>query len=210
MKNIIIVGAGGFGREALYFTKAAKESYGYEWNIKGFIDDNLSSLSGVDCDYPVLGTIKDWVVGPDDLYVLGVASPNAKEKIVQIMEAKGAEFVTVVHPAAQIYEKSKIGKGCVISGRASVGDCAVIGDFVHLAGCMVGQDAHVGDYSTVTGFANITTASLGKKVFVGSHAVVLNGISIGDGAYICAGSVVFSKVKPGMKVIGYPAKRMEF
>ena len=91
-----------------------------------------------------------------------------------------------------------------------VGDCAVVGDFVNLAGCMVGQDAKIGDYSTVTGFANVTTAQIGRRVFVGSHAVVLNGRKVGDDAFVCAGSIVFSNVKSGVKVIGNPAKRMDF
>ena len=36
------------------------------------------------------------------------------------------------------------------------------------------------------------------------------GLTVGDDAYICAGSIVFSKVKAGTKVFGNPAKRMDF
>jgi len=38
----------------------------------------------------------------------------------------------------------------------------------------------------------------------------LNGVKVGDDAFVCAGSVVFTKVKPGIKVMGNPAKKMEF
>ncbi|MBO7213149.1 MAG: sugar O-acyltransferase, partial [Rikenellaceae bacterium] len=62
MLDIIIVGAGGFGREALYLAKAVIEYNNYDWQIKGLIDDNLHALDGKDCDYKVIGTIKDWVV----------------------------------------------------------------------------------------------------------------------------------------------------
>lgn len=209
MKNLIIVGAGGFGREALYLAKAVKEANNPDWCIKGFIDDNLHALDGKDCDYPILGTISDWHVGPDEVFVIGVASPLAKEKLVEVMRKKGAEFISLIHPRAAVNEKAKIGNGCLVGGSSSVGDCARIGNFVHLSGCMVGQDASVGDFSTLTGFVNVTTAQIGKKVFIGSHAVVLNGLTVGDEAFICAGSIVFSNVKPGRKVIGYPAKKID-
>ena len=75
---------------------------------------------------------------------------------------------------------------------------------------MVGQDAEVGDFSTITGFANVTTAKLGKKVFVGSHAVILNDLKIGDNALITTGSIVVTNVKDGKKVMGYPAKKIDF
>lgn len=210
MKNIIIVGAGGFGREALYLAKEIKKYYNHDWNIKGFINDDIHALDDIDCDYPILGRIQDWVVAENDLYVLGAAKPEAKEILVNIMKAKGAEFISLIHPQALVNEKAKFGEGCIVGGRSSVGDCAKIGNFVHLAGCMVGQDAEVGDFSTITGFANVTTAKLGKKVFVGSHAVILNDLKIGDNALITTGSIVVTNVKDGKKVMGYPAKKIDF
>lgn len=210
MKDLIIVGAGGFGREALYLAKYIKESRNEQWNIKGFIDDNLGALDGVKCDYKVIGTIKNWQVSFNEVFVMGISSPVAKEKVVILMKSKGAHFLTLIHPMALIYENAEIGEGCVVGGRSVVGDCAIVGNFVNLAGCLVGQDAKIGDYSTITGFANVTTAKIGKRVFVGSHAVVLNGRKVGDDVFVCAGSIVFSNVKAGTKVIGNPARRMDF
>jgi serine acetyltransferase len=91
---------------------------------------------------------------------------------------------------------------------STIGDCVKIGNFVHIAGSMIGQDSIIGDYSTTTGYSNIVSASLGKRVFVGSHAVILNERKIGDDAFICAGSIVFHHVKPGVKVFGYPARKI--
>ena len=41
MKDIYIVGAGGFGREVLWLIQRIN-NVNLEWNIKGFIDDNKS------------------------------------------------------------------------------------------------------------------------------------------------------------------------
>lgn len=208
MKDLIIAGAGGFGREALSLAKLLN-SIEPQWNIKGFINDIPDALDGVKCSHFIIGTIKDWQPSDNEVFVMGISSPNGKEKVASILKAKGARFVTLIHPMALVSEYVTMGEGCIINGRSSIGDNAVLGNFVNLAGSMVGQDAVMGDYSTITGYANITNAHLGKRVFVGSHAVILNKRRVGDDAYICAGSIVFSHVKAGTKVFGNPAKRFD-
>lgn len=209
MKDLIIAGAGGFGREALILAKMLNEIEP-RWNIKGFINDIPNALDGVKCSHSIIGTIKDWRPTENEVFVMGVSSPNGKEIIANTLKAKGAKFVTLIHPLALISDYVEIGEGCIIGGRSSIGDNAILGDFVHIAGSMIGQDAIIGDYSTTTGFANITNAILGKRVFVGSHAVILNKLKVGDDAFVCAGSIVFNNIKAGTKVFGNPAKRMKF
>ena len=200
MKDLIIVCAGGFGREVYYMAKAVGK-----WNIKGFIDDNLHALDGVNIALPIIGSIKDWVPSENEVFALGVSNPKTKETIVDIMKTKGARFETIITPYARVIETAEIGEGCIISG--TVGDCAKIGNFVNIMGSMIGQDSTIDDFSTTTGFTNIASAHLGKRVFVGSHAVVLNNLTVGDDAYVCAGSIVLTKVKAGTKVFGCPAKK---
>lgn len=208
MKDLIIAGAGGFGREALSLAKTLN-NIEPRWNIKGFINDIPDALDGVKCSHGIIGTIKDWQPSDNEVFVMGVSSPAGKEKIASILKSKGAQFITLIHPYAIVNEYVTMGEGCIINGRSSIGDGAILGNFVNLAGSMVGQDAEIGDFSTTTGYANITNAKLGKRVFVGSHAVILNKRKVGDDAYICAGSIVFSNVKPGIKVFGNPAKKFD-
>lgn len=203
-KDLIIVGAGGFGREAYYLAKTIGH-----WNIKGFIDDNLNALEGVRCECPIIGTIKDWVVSENEMFAIGIASPKIKEIVVSGLKERGAKFVTLIHPRAMVYESAEIGEGCVIGGMSNIGDCAKVGNFVNVAGSVVGQDTEIDDYTTTTAFVNIVSAKIGKRVFIGSHSVILNGKKVGDDAFVCAGSIVMTNVKPGVKVMGYPAKKIE-
>lgn len=205
MKDLIIVGAGGFGREALYVA-LAMNNVDPQWNIKGFIDDNLEALDSVRCDYQIIGKISTWVPKPNEVFAMGIASPKLKESISSMLKDKGAHFVTLVSPKVTIYPYSVIGEGCVITGN--IGDNSKIGNFVHIAGSMIGQDSIIGDYSTTTGYANIAGATIGKRVFIGSHAMVLNHTTVGDDAEIYPGSMVIKKVKPGTKVFGMPAKQI--
>lgn len=203
MNDLIIVCAGGFGREVYYMAKSIGK-----WNIKGFIDDNLHALDGVNIALPIIGTIKDWRPSKNEVFALGVSNPKTKETIVGLMKAKGAKFETLIAPHSRIIETTTIGEGCIISG--SIGDCVKIGNFVNVMGSMIGQDSTIDDFSTTTGFTNIASAYIGKRVFLGSHSVILNGKKVGDDAFVCAGSIVFSNVKAGTKVFGNPAKKMEF
>ena len=208
MKNIIIVGAGGFGREAYYLIKAIN-AVKPTWNIKGFINDIPVDLKAKKIDVPILGTIKDWQPSENEVFAMGISSPAGKMKVAGILKAKGAKFATLISPRAHVDDDADLGEGCVISG-GSVGACAILGDFVNIAGSMVGMDAEIGDFSTTTGYANVTNAKLGKRVFVGSHAVILNGRRIGDDSFVCAGSIVFHNVKPGQKVWGNPARQVDW
>lgn len=204
MKDLIIVGAGGFGREAYYLAKTINK-----WNIKGFIDDNVNALNGVKCECKIIGTIKDWNVSNNEEYVIGISSPKVKEYVVNCLKDKGAKFITLIHPRAIVYESATIGEGCVIGGMSNIGDNAKVGSFVNVAGSIIGQDSFIDDFSTTTAFVNIADAKIGKRVFIGSHSVILNGKKVGDDAFICAGSIVISNVKPGTKVFGNPAKRID-
>ena len=58
MKNLIIIGAGGCGREVLQWAKDINEK-GKQWNIKGFIDDDINALNGKICSVEVLSRIDE-------------------------------------------------------------------------------------------------------------------------------------------------------
>ena len=205
MKDLIIVGAGGFGREVLYMAKDINRVQ-QTWNILGFIDDNPHSLDGIPCDYKIIGSVSDWEPTPNQYFAMGIAQPKTKEIIAVKLKAKGAKFATLISPRAYILDFFKFGEGCIING--SIGDNVTLGNFVHIAGSMIGQDTVIEDYSTTTGYANIATAHIGKRVFIGSHAAIIGHRHIGDDAMICAGSIVFNNVKSGVKVMGYPAKKI--
>jgi len=207
MKDLIIVCAGGFGKEALSIAERMNEK-NPQWNILGFIDDTKEIGEEIFRGYKVLGNIKDWQPKPNEYFAIGMAKPQAKEKLYNIIHSKGGKFATLIHPSLNIPRETVIGEGCIIS-LGWIGINVTLGKCVHIAGSMIGE-AVIDDFSTTTGFTNIAGATIGKRVFVGSHAVVLNGKKVGDDATIGAGSIVFNNVKTNTTVIGNPAKKIDF
>lgn len=209
MKDILILGAQGFGREVLQWVKDINKVTP-TWNIKGFLDDDLTALDDYECDYKILGTIQDWIPSENEEYVLAIASPSLKEKLATLLKAKGAHFARVVHPTSIIGDFCKIGEGLLVTPRAKISPNVKIGNFVTVLGCGVGHDAVIGDYSTLCGYSAVNGhVKLGKRVFVSTSAAIAPGKTIGDDAFICMGSMVMTNIKAGYKVMGCPATKVK-
>jgi sugar O-acyltransferase (sialic acid O-acetyltransferase NeuD family) len=210
MKELIIVGAGGFGRELLQWVKDVNK-IDTKWKIKGFIDDNLAALDNYECDYKIIGRIDDWQPSESETFACGIADPKDKEKAVNLLKTRGANFEQIVHPASNIGEFVQIGEGVIIYPKARLTVNIMIGDFVTLLSSGVGHDVIIGNYSTISSNCGINgKVKIGRRVFIGSNAVIVPSRKIDDDAFVGAGSVVVSNIKKGTKVMGNPAKKMQF
>lgn len=209
MKQLVIVGAGGFGRELLQWCKDV-QSVRKEWEILGFIDDNLKALDHYECDYDVIGTISEWQPMPDQVFALAIAEPRVKEKVVARLENRGANFISIIHPDARVGDFNKLGKGLVLYPNARITVNVVIGDFVTvLDNTSIGHDADIGDYTTISASCGVNGhVQVGKCTYFGCNASTIPGIRIGDNCHIGIGSVVVNNIKSGMHVFGSPAKRI--
>ena len=207
MKDLYIVGAGGCGREVLQIIKDIHRIQGQRWNIKGFLDDTVDPLAGKACDYKVVGTIKDYSPKPNDVVVMAIASPEAKQALIPMLLSRGAVFETIIHPNALIGEFNSIGAGAVIYQGFTMTVNAKVGDYATLLGCGIGHDVQVGDYCTISGYCQLLGyARIGHGVFMAANSIVLPHAVVENNAYIGVSSVVFRKVKSGKRVFGNPAR----
>ena len=211
MKNLVIIGAGGCGREVLQWAKDINKKE-QRWNIRGFLDDDPDALDGLKCDISIISSVDAYTIDPCDEFVCCVGNSATRKKIVDKLEAKGAVFVTLIHPNAVIADTCTLGKGTIIYPYALISDNAVIGD-----GCIinmyssVAHDSVLGEYCTVSAHCDVTgMCRLGDRVFMGSTSHVVPGTRIGDDVYICAGSTVMTRVRNGKKVLGNPARIVDF
>ena len=209
MDDLIIIGASGFGREVLQIVKDINKERP-TWTVLGFLDDNPDALKGYECDYTVIGSIREWEPKENEHFVMAIANPKIKEEVTTNLEKKGAQFVSIIHPTAIIGSFNKIGRGVVVHPYAKITVNTTIGNFVSLLGSNIGHDVTVGDYTTISGICAINgRAVVGKRVFIGGHAVIAPSKKVGDDAYVGSGSVVVSNIRAGYKVFGNPAKKME-
>lgn len=206
MQDVIIVGAGGLGREVLWVIEATNRIEP-TWNVLGFIDDNLGALDGYALNYRVLGTIQDWQPSGGEEYVLAIAAPRIKEKLVPVLKARGARFATIVAPTSDVGDRTTLGEGVVIVNDVRINIDAKIGDFVFFNTlATVGHDVVIGDYCTLGPKSSIAGATkMGRCVHVGGLASAHQGITVGDYATIGMNSAAIRSVKPNTTVMGVPA-----
>ncbi len=209
MKDIVIVCAGSFGLETLSVIdginyQARVDGRGDQYNVLGFLDDNLNALDGKDVKVPIIGKISDWQPKGDEVYTIGAAFPKVKEKLATMLKQRGCKFETLIAPWSIVSDYCTLGEGCFITAY-SISAGAVLGDFVNVNASIIGAGAQIGDYSTTTGFTVVEHATVGKRVFVGSHAVITSGVTVGDDAQISVGSIVTGDVEKDATVFGVPA-----
>lgn len=209
MKNLIIIGAGGMGRQVCLFASICS-GYNKEYIIKGFLDDNPNAMEGFDGFPPVLGTVDDYIIQQNDIFFNSIGDVVAKKRCINKILSRGGEFVTLIHPTAGVSKESIIGKGCMIAARVGIGTNTQIGDFCLLQdNAIIGHDVHVGDYCRVDcNVVLIAGVRLENDVCIHTSSVINHRVRIGEGATVGALSFVIRNVKPGTTVQGNPAKRV--
>ena len=211
MKDLLLVGAGGCGREVLQWVKDLNRNE-KRWNIKGFLDDNLRAFEGKVCDVAVLAKVDDYIIKENDLFVCCIGNSKVRKEIVERLKNKGARIVSVIHPTAIVADSSSIGEGAIIYPFALISDNAVVGDYCIInMYSSVAHDSVLGDYCTISAHCDITgNCKLGNSVFMGTTSHVVPCSVIGNDVFICAGSTVMANVRDGLKVLGNPAKIIKF
>ncbi len=207
VKDLYIVGAGGFGREMLGWVRQHPDC-GRLWQPAGFVDDNPRALDGFAVDLAVSGTPETVPVTGNTLFVCALGRPAVKRRIIGILRGRGAEFLTFIHPSSVVGERVRLGEGTVFCPGVILTSDIEIGEFVLFnCGASAGHDTVVGAFASVSGHVDLTSRTrIGQDVFVGSHAVIIPGVNVGQGAVIGAGAVVVAPVKPGLTVFGNPAR----
>lgn len=211
-KRLLIIGAGGFGREVLQWAVDIQSQRDVGWEVGGFLDADPQAFADFDMDYDVLGSPDSWQPTGDERFICAIGDPTIRLRICREFQQRGAEFVSLIHPSAIVGSRCQIGTGTILCPGVTVTVDATIGNFVvlNVRSC-VGHDARVGDGCTVNDFCDITgNATLGEGVFLGSHSSVTPSAKVGDYARVGAGSVVVRRVRAHTTVMGPTAKRIDW
>ena len=121
-----------------------------------------------------------------------------------------------IEPGAIIRDKVSIAKnavimmGAVINIGAEIGEGTMV-DMNAVVGArgQLGKRVHLGAGAVVAGVLEPPSKSpciIEDDVLIGANAVILEGIRIGKGSVVAAGSVVVQDVPAGVVVAGTPAK----
>lgn len=206
--KLLVIGGGG---HAWVVTEAARTQ---GWRVMGFFDDDPRAV--VDDETPRLGTIPDSrspAPDPaDDQPARTIIALGSIEVRARLIRELAGLFATVVHPLSHVSPSSTLGDGsfvsatAVIQGRTTIGPHAIINTGAIVEhDCTLGRNVHLAPRAVLGGGVTI-----GPDTLIGLGASVRPGIKIGSGCIVGVGAAVIRDVKDGEKVVGVPARAVEW
>lgn len=209
MKNLIIIGARGYGRAA-YDIARSMSTYGVEFTIKGYLDDNANALEGYMNYPPILSSVENYDIQPDDVFACALGDVRFKEKYIRMILDKGGTFFNIIHPTVSIGNNTKIGEGVIIAFGTQIDSDVTIGNFCNIqANAIIGHDTIIGNWCMIDCFAFTGGfVRIGSRVTLHTRATIIPKLEVGDNAIINACSLCIRKVKPGSVMLGNPAKEL--
>ena len=180
----MIVGAGGWGREAVWTLERinAREE---TWNILGFADDDPEKASGSVEGYPLLGNVektsRDY---PGAAVYIAIGDNAVRESIYRRM--RGHDFPVIVDPSADVAPTAELRHGVFIGPQAVVSVGAELGKFaIVCARAGVGHDTKMGDFAMLRpGATLLGHMSVGARAYIAAGVVVRR--DVGDGETLAA------------------------
>jgi len=209
MKEILIIGAGGFGREVLWTINDCNKIE-KKYSVLGFIDDDKSLHGKLVDGFSVLGGL-DWIeknYQKSISCVIAIGNSLRKKEIVQQLKKIEPTYATIIHPTVISSQSVTIGEGTIIQAGAILTINIVIGKHVHLnIISTVGHDSIIEDYVTINPGVHINGKTIiGDSTYVGTGVVMKQGIKIGSESIIGAGSVLLENVPERSLYVGVPAQ----
>ena len=208
LKPVIIFGASGHAKVVIDIIEKSNE-----YSILGLLDTYRSVGDSI-FGYKILGDIgvlpKIVEEFPHCSIFVAVGDNWIRSLIVKkiVHVSPDINFISIIHPNAQIGKGVKIGKGTAIMPGVIIDSDSSIGDF-----CIVNTGSIICHESRLNNFSSLApNVTLGGNVEIGLFSAisisvsVIHGIKIGQHSVIGASSLVMEDCSDLQVIYGSPAK----
>lgn len=206
MKNVVIIGAGGLGRE---IAAMMIRHYSEQYNLLGFVDDGKTPHDTVNGAY-VLGGL-DWLASQGQIaVVIALGKPAVRKAVYEKIKHLPLEFPNIIHPQARLHYPQfiEMGQGNIICDSAILTVNVSLGHFnlINLQATL-GHDMVLHNYNTLMPAVHISGgAEIHSEAFIGTGANLIKATKVGSKAVVSAGAVVQNDIPTGETWAGVPAK----
>lgn len=209
MKDLYIIGAGGFGREVAWLVErinAVKST----WNIKGFIDDNSVLWGKTEDGYPIAGGSDFLLEQKREIWtVCAVGNAKVRQNLIKKLDTNpNIHFATVIDPSVILSGRVIIGEGSIVCAGSILTVDITIGKHVIInLDCTLGHDDVISDFVTIYPSVNVSgNVIIGACAELGTGMQIIQGKRIGKGSILGAGTVVVKDIPDGCTAVGSPAR----
>ena len=197
MRDLFIVGAGGFGREVVWIVERIN-AVSPQWHVVGFADDAPEKASGNFEGYPILGscekTSHDF---PGASVCIAIGSGAVREKVASTL--RGHDFPAIVDPSAQVFPTAELHRGVFVGPQAVVSAGAELSRFAVVnARAGVGHDCVVGAFADICPGVSLSGHTVvGERAMMGTNSCTAPGMKVGKDAVVACGTPVLRDVPDG-------------
>jgi sugar O-acyltransferase (sialic acid O-acetyltransferase NeuD family) len=213
MKDIVIYGAGGLGKEIVWLIENINHEK-RKWNILGFLvdDEYIEQYKSIVRGFAVFPA-NEWLnTYHSEIYVIcGIGKSSIRKKIYdKLSKFSHVRFATLIDPTVRVDSTVSIGEGTIVCRNCTITVDTIIGRGVLMnTGASVGHDSEIGDYCTLLTNSIIAGhTNVGKCCEIGSGAFVLQGKSIVSNTVIAPLSSILKDITESGTYVGNPARRM--
>ncbi len=208
MKDLVIWGCGGHGREVAQIAEAMNDEKKI-FNMIGFLDDR-AALHGTDlAGYPILGGLS-WITEHPQAHVfVGIGGVAARYRTVARLRAAMTKFAPpLIHPKAVLAKRVVVGEGSVVFAGCAVSVDVVIGAHVILnLGTTISHDCVLEDFATAAPGVHVAGAvRIGEGCDLGTGTNTVQCIEVGHWTVTGAGATLTRSLPPNVTAVGVPAK----
>lgn len=211
---IVIVGAGGMGRDTQWLIERINESGTKEtYEILGYIDDGIEKGTMIN-DYEVLGGIDDLIEYKEPVAVaFALGNAKIRQKLVEkCMKNPNLTYPNLIDPSVIMSERVMLGCGNIICTSVIITTNIWIGDFNLICNrSIVGHDDRIGNFNTLyPGGLLSGNVRIDTLTEIGTGSQIIQGLRITDEVIIGAGSTVIRDIEMPGTYVGSPVRRVNY
>ncbi|CAA9250649.1 MAG: N-acetylglucosamine-1-phosphate uridyltransferase / Glucosamine-1-phosphate N-acetyltransferase [uncultured Blastococcus sp.] len=153
------------------------------------------------------------VVGPDTTLVDCTVEAGASVVRSHCLEAEIGPEATV-GPFSYLRPGTRLGRGAKVGAfvetkNVQIGDGSKVPHLSYVGDATIGRGANVGAATVFVNYDGVAKhhTTIGDQVRIGSDTMLVAPVTVGDGAYTAAGSVITSDVPPGAMAVARAPQR---
>lgn len=209
VKDILIFGAGGFGREVLWTLEDINQDK-KEWNIVGFAADTKEMWGKELHGYEVFNPDKFINNEKGNFYIVNaVGSCYGKYSLSKRFDLPQFKYPNIVHPSVKMSSKVVFdGQGIIVqAGSILTVDISIKSHVTINIDVTIGHDCVIDEYVTIAPGAHLSGyVHVGYGTDIGTGAVIIPKIEIGSECVIGANASVIRNIPNNSVAVGVPAK----
>lgn len=212
MNDIIIVGAGGFGREVEWLLRRINQKSGNKWNILGYADDGIELGTSIG-NYSVVYKVNDLLSIDRKLnVVIAIGNSITRRRIYDIIKENSMlEFPNIIDPSVIMDDDIIFGIGNIIcAGVVATVNVKLENFNIINLNCTLGHDDIIKSFVTIYPNSNISGyVKIDECVEIGTGTQIIQEKAITNNVIIGAGAVVVKDILESGTYVGVPVTRIK-